>query len=396
MDDVSGDSIVGRFTAMHPGLTALRRELHAQPELGFREVRTAHRVATWLQALRLEVHTGLATTGVVGVMRGQLPDNGRRVGLRADMDAIPIGEETGLQYRSMVSGCMHGCGHDGHMAILLGTASYLAAHRDFAGTVVFIFQPGEEGHAGARRMIEDGLFDRFPVDAVFALHNWPSLPEGVVGLNRGPMMAAIDRFEIDIRGKGGHGAHPHQTIDPILVGSQVVQALHTIVSRSVNPVKSAVLSLQSFQSGSPDALSVIPEGASLAGMVKWFDPVVGATVEKRIREVSQGVASAHQATAVVDYQPLYPPTINTPDEAQLVMRVAQRVLGESRVETELPPSMGSEDFAFMLQARPGAYFRLGQGTQRPFLHSPIYDFNDATIPAGSAVLAEIAREYLGA
>jgi hippurate hydrolase len=385
---------LAEFALLHPDLTELRRDFHAHPELAYREHRTAARVAQCLQALGMEVHTGIGRTGVVGVLEGR-SSTGRGVALRSDMDAIAATEEADRPYRSTTPDCMHGCGHDGHMAVLLGAARYLASTRRFDGRVVFIFQPAEEGHAGARAMLDDGLFERFPVDAVFALHNWPSLPEGSVGLNRGPMMAAIDRFEIAVTGKGGHGAHPQEAIDPILVGSHIVQALHTIVSRSVDPLQSAVVSLQSFQAGRPEALSVIPGTAHLAGMVKWFDPNVQALVRKRMEAVVEHAAAVFGAQARLSYEPLYPPTVNTPAEAELVERVAARVLGPGCVIRDLPPSMGSEDFAFMLQRRPGAYFRLGQGMGNGvFLHHPEYDFNDRTIPAGAAMFAGIVEEYL--
>jgi amidohydrolase len=311
------------------------------------------------------------------------------------MDAIPIQELGRSPWRSCTPGKMHGCGHDGHCAILLGAAKYLARTRNFNGTVYLYFQPGEEGYAGAREMIRDGLFDRFPADRVFGLHNWPSLPAGTIAFNSGPMMAAIDRFSIRIDGKGGHGAHPHQTIDPILIGSQIVAATHTIVSRNINPVQSAVISFQSFQAGAPDALSVIPHTAQLDGMVKWFDKNAQAVLRSRLIATAEGIASAMGAAATVTYSELYPPTVNTPQEAELLARAASRIVGREHVITDLEPSMGSEDFAFMLLERPGAYFRLGQGMgDARFLHHPEYDFNDATIPVGSAVFCALVQEAL--
>jgi hippurate hydrolase len=379
----------------HDELTALRREIHADPEIGFEEIRTGNRIASYLAALGLPVFRGVGRTGLVSVIEGKRTDSGRTIGLRADMDAIPIQELGKSSWRSCAPGKMHGCGHDGHCAILLGAARYLAQTRNFNGTVYLYFQPGEEGHAGAREMIRDGLFERFPADRVFALHNWPSLPAGTVAFNSGPMMAAIDRFSIQIDGKGGHGAHPHQTIDPIMIGSQIVAAVHTIVSRNINPVQSAVISFQSFQSGAPNALSIIPHTARLDGMVKWFDKNAQAVLRKRLVATAEGIAQAMGATATVNYSELYPPTLNTPAEAELLARAASRVVGRERVIVDLEPSMGSEDFSFMLLERPGAYFRLGQGMgDDRFLHHPEYDFNDATIPVGSAVFCALVEEAL--
>jgi hippurate hydrolase len=376
-------------------LITLRRDLHAHPELGYEETRTAAVVANRLRALGLEVYTGLGRTGVVGVLRGKRNDSGRAVGLRADMDALPIVEENTFAHRSRHDGKMHGCGHDGHTTMLLGAARYLAETKSFNGTVVFIFQPGEEGHAGARAMIEDGLFRRFPVDAVFALHNWPSLPAGTIGLNRGPMMAGIDRFKLTVEGIGGHGAHPHQAIDPIVATAQMITSLQTIVSRNVSPLDSAVLSFHFLQAGAPTALSVIPPEVKLAGMVKWYRAAVQETLRERLREVAASTAAAFRAKADLDYEALYPPTINAPEEADTVMRVGEKLFGAKQVMRTMEPSMGSEDFAFMLQQKPGAYFRLGQGGEAGcFLHNPKYDFNDDVIPVGIAMFAGIVEDRL--
>jgi amidohydrolase len=387
--------IVEAVRAYHDELRALRRAIHADPEIGFEEIRTGDRIAAYLLALGVPVTRNVGKTGLVAVIEGQRVDSGASIGLRADMDAIPIHELGTPAWRSCTPGKMHGCGHDGHCAVLLGAAKYLASTRRFNGTVYLFFQPGEEGHAGAREMVRDGLFERFPAQQVFALHNWPSLPAGTIAFNSGPMMAAIDRFSIQVQGKGGHGAHPHQTIDPIVVGAQIVSAMQTIVSRSINPVDQAVVSFQSFQAGAPEALSVIPPSAQLHGMVKWFKPEVQSVLRRRIVETAQGVAASMGATAVVHYDELYPPTINAPAQAELLRRVACRVVGEDRVIADLEPSMGSEDFAFMLLERPGAYFRLGQGmADGRFLHHPEYDFNDETIPTGSAVFAALVEEAL--
>lgn len=381
------------ITKFHDEMIALRRDLHANPEMGFKETRTSSIVAGALLALGIEVHKNVGGTGVVGVLTGQLSDSGLSMGLRADMDALPICEVSGLSYASKHQGLMHACGHDGHTTILLAAAKYLAQTKDFNGQVVFIFQPAEEGLGGAQAMIDDGLFERFPCDAVYALHNWPALPAGSIGINRGPMMAASDRFEILVQGKGGHGAHPYQTIDPILVGAHLVTALQSIVSRTVNPHDSAVISVGSLIAGNPNAMSVIPDQARLVGTVRTFKASVQNMIEQRMQVMVQNVASAFGATAELKYQKLYAPTINHPDHAQRVVNIATELVGVENVVSDLTPSMGSEDFSFMLQHRPGAYFRLGQGgaEQGRLLHNPHYDFNDAVIPLGAAVFARLVE-----
>lgn len=381
------------ISKFHDEMIALRRDLHANPEMGFKETRTSSIVAGALVALGIEVHKNVGGTGVVGVLTGQLSDSGLSVGLRADMDALPICEASGLSYASKHQGLMHACGHDGHTTILLAAAKYLAQTKDFNGQVVFIFQPAEEGLGGAQVMIDDGLFERFPCDAVYALHNWPALPAGSIGINRGPMMAASDRFEILVQGKGGHGAHPYQTIDPILVGAHLVTALQSIVSRTVNPHDSAVISVGSLIAGNPNAMSVIPDQARLVGTVRTFKASVQNMIEQRMQVMVQNVASAFGATAELKYQKLYAPTINHPDHAQRVVNIATELVGVENVVSDLTPSMGSEDFSFMLQHRPGAYFRLGQGgaEQGRLLHNPHYDFNDAVIPLGAAVFARLVE-----
>ncbi len=379
----------------HADLTAIRHDLHRHPELGYEETRTAALVADELRRCGVdEIHTGIGRTGVVGVIHGRHDGDGS-IGLRADMDAIPIDEKNDFGHRSTLAGKMHGCGHDGHTTMLLGAARYLAETRNFTGRVHVIFQPGEEGHAGARAMIQDGLFERFPVSSVFALHNWPSLPAGTIGINPGPMMAGIDVFRLRVAGVGGHGAHPHQTVDPIIASAHVLTALQTIVSRNVNPLQSAVISFHHLQAGSPTALSVIPDAVETAGIVKWYAATVQELVERRLGEVAGQAAAALGARAEVTYDKLYPPTINDPAEAARVVRLATGLFGADRVVADMEPSMGSEDFAFMLQAKPGAYFRLGTGARAgAFLHSPHYDFNDAVIPVGAALFAAIAEDAL--
>ena len=380
----------------HKELMAVRRDLHANPELGFEEVRTSGIVAGALTALGVEVHRGIGKTGVVGVIKGQRNDSGKMIGLRADMDALPMSEDSTADYCSTVPGMMHACGHDGHTTILLGTAKYLMQNRNFNGTAILIFQPAEEGLGGAQAMIEDGLFERFPCDAIYALHNWPGLPAGVVGINPGPMMAASDKFEITIQGRGGHGAHPYQTIDPIVVAANMVTALQTIVSRNVHPLEAAVLSFGHIHAGSASAASVIPGQAKLVGTVRTFSDEVQKVVEGRMRTLIASIAEGYGAKAEFKYLRNYPATINTSACAHFVADVATELFGAERVVRDLTPSMGSEDFSFMLKKVPGAYFRLGQGGAEDgrFLHNPKFDFNDDVIPVGSATFAALVERSM--
>ena len=380
----------------HKELTSLRRDLHANPEMGFKELRTASIVAGALQALGIEVHRGVGQTGVVGIIEGKKIDSGRMVGLRADMDALPILEENEIEHRSTQPGLMHACGHDGHTAMLLGAARYLAQTRNFNGKVALIFQPAEEGLGGAKAMIDDGLFDKFPCDEIYAMHNWPALPAGVIGINPGPMMAASDRFEIKIHGRGGHGAHPYQTIDPIIVAAQLITALQTIVSRNVHPIESAVVSFGHINAGNAAAPSVIPSHATLIGTVRTFSDDVQKIVEARMRTLVSTIAEAFGAKAELNYTRQYPATINSLKEANFLAEVATDLFGSERVVRNLIPSMGSEDFSFMLQKKPGAYFRLGQGgaEQGKLLHNPKFDFNDDIIPAGSSMFAALAERSM--
>jgi amidohydrolase len=375
---------------------ALRRDLHAHPELGFDEVYTSARVAEALKTCGVdEVHTGIGKTGVVGVIQGRSTASGRMVGLRADMDALVMVEHNEFPWRSCRSGLMHGCGHDGHTAMLVGAARYLAETRNFDGTAVLVFQPGEEGFAGAKHMIEDGLFDRFPVEAIYAMHNWPALKPGTIGINPGAMMAAADRVTIEIAGKGGHGAHPHLAVDPVVVAAHIITAVQSIVSRNVRPIDEAVISICAVQAGDPHAMSVIPGNATLVGTVRTFNPEVQALVEKRLCELCSAVALGLGATATVKYERIYPATINTADEANFAADVAESLVGAQHVVRDLEPSMGAEDFSFMLQTKPGAYLRIGQGGEgNSFLHNSRYDFNDDILPLGSALHASLVEQAL--
>jgi amidohydrolase len=374
-------------------LTALRRDLHAHPELGFEEHRTAEVVARELTALGIEHHNGIGRTGIVGVIHGQSHDSGRAVGLRADMDALPMHEENNFDYVSRFKGRMHACGHDGHTTMLLGAARYLSRTRHFDGTVYLIFQPGEEGFGGGKAMIDDGLFERFPADEIYALHNWPGLPPGKIAVRPGPMMAAADRIEIHIEGRGGHGAHPQLAVDPVLVAGHIITATQSIVARNVNPIDTAVVSLCAMHAGNLAAMSVIPREARLVGTVRTFRAATQQMIEKRLNELVQSIAAAFGAAATLKYERVYPATINSEREAWFAADVAQSLVGSDNVVRDLAPSMGSEDFSFMLQQRPGAYARLGQGGAEGgcFLHNTRYDFNDQVIPLGSGYLAALAE-----
>ncbi len=400
--DLSGPRIrahgraFAHIAAYHPELTALRRDLHAHPELGFEEHYTAQRVVESLKVCGVdEIHTGVGKTGVVAVIHGRQRSSGRMIGLRADMDALPITESNDFAWRSTKSGMMHGCGHDGHTTMLVGAARYLAETRQFDGTAVLIFQPGEEGFAGAKAMIEDGLFDRFPVQAVYGMHNWPQMRPGTVGVNPGPMMAAADRITIEITGKGGHGAHPYLTVDPVLVSAHIITAVQSIVSRNVRAIDSAVISLCAMHAGDMGAFSVVPGKATLVGTVRTFKPEIQDLVERRLHEVCSGVALGLGASAHVNYERIYPATINSSAEAHFAADVAQRLVGHDHVDRNMDPSMGAEDFSFMLQVKPGAYLRLGQGGEGScMLHNSRYDFNDDVLPLGAALHAGLVESSM--
>ncbi|TWB50606.1 M20 aminoacylase family protein [Nitrospirillum viridazoti] len=373
-------------------LTAFRRDLHAHPELGFAEHRTAARIAGALTDLGLEVHTGIGGTGVVGVLKAGASD--RCVGLRADMDALPIHEQTGLPYQSRHTGAFHGCGHDGHVAMLLGAARHLARTRRFDGTVHFIFQPAEEGLGGARAMVQEGLFERFPCQRVFALHNWPDLPAGTIATRPGPIMAAADKFEIRVEGRGGHAALPHQTPDAILAASDLVGQLNTIVARRISPTASAVLSVTQINGG--HAHNVLPAEVRVTGTVRSFDAAVQDRIEESLRQVAEGVAIASGTRLTVTYDRYYPATINDPEAAAEALAAAGTVCADARTAPE--PAFTSEDFAFMLQACKGAYLWLGQGdggASAP-LHHPHYDFNDAILATGVRLHVSLAERLLAA
>jgi hippurate hydrolase len=363
-------------------ITDWRRHLHARPELGFKEELTSAFVADRLRDFGLEVTTGWAKTGVVGVLNGR-QGTGRVIALRADMDALPMDEHNDFAHASTHRGCMHACGHDGHTAMLLGAARDLAADPDFAGTVVFIFQPAEEGLGGAKVMIDEGVLDRFGVEEVYGLHNWPQLPAGAIGVRSGPVMASCDFFRIRLKGKGGHAAMPHLNNDPVVAAAQLVTALQTLVSRNVAPHEAAVVSVTQIHAGSAD--NVIPPDAELRGTARAFSPETRDLIERRIGEIAAGIGAGLGMTVDYLYKRSFPPTVNSAAETEYAARAAESVVGPDKVRRFEPPSMTAEDFAFMLEARPGCYIWLGQGTpDGQMLHHPRYDFNDAVIPVGVA------------
>ena len=375
-----------------PGLTALRHEIHRHPELAFEEQRTANHVAEWLTRAGIEVHRGLAGTGVVGVLKaGTSP---RSIGLRADMDALPIQEQNPYPHRSVHDGKMHACGHDGHTAMLLGAAEYPAKTRRFDGTVYFIFQPAEETIGGARVMIEEGMLQRFPMEAVYGMHNWPGLPAGQFAIHAGPVMACADQFDIVVRGHGAHAAMPQQGRDPLVAGAALVQALQSIVSRNTDPLDSVVLSITRFHAG--DAYNVIPDEARIGGTVRAFRPEVEDVVESAMERVCGGIGAAHGVQVSLDYRRGYPPTVNTPVEAKRCAQVAAQLVGVEQVRTDLNPSMGAEDFAYFLRERPGCYIWIGNGLGEGgcMLHNPHYDFNDGILSLGASYWVRLAETQL--
>lgn len=377
------------FLAALPELTAWRRDIHAHPETAFQEVRTSDLVASRLRSWGLEVHRGLAKTGVVGTLRAGAGT--RAIGLRADMDALNMQELNDFAHRSVVDGKMHACGHDGHTTMLLAAARHLARHRSFDGIVHFIFQPAEEGLGGARAMIADGLFKRFPCDEVYALHNFPGSPLGQISMRTGPAMAGSDFFDIHITGKGAHGAMPEYSNDPVMIGAALAQSLQTIVSRNAPALKSAVVSITKFNAGS--AYNVIPETAHLAGTIRIFDDEIRVLVSKRMREICAGFAAAYGAKIDVDIRDIFSVMRNAEEQTAAMAEAATELFGAGNVVTDAEPKMGSEDFADMAMAAPGSYVWLGMGPG-PSVHNPGYVFNDEILPIGASLLARIAEKRL--
>ncbi|MCW3474971.1 M20 aminoacylase family protein [Limobrevibacterium gyesilva] len=390
--------IINRIADFHAEMTEWRHDLHRHPELALQEVRTSGVVQEKLREFGVdEIITGMARTGVVGVIRGRGPHSGaggKAIGLRADMDALPIHEETGAAHASQTPGVMHACGHDGHTTMLLGAAKYLAETRNFDGTVYVIFQPAEENLAGGEIMVKEGLFERCPMDMVFGMHNWPAAPAGSFLWRNGPTMAAVANIEITITGKGAHGAHPHRGIDPIVVAAQIVSALQTIVARSIEPVESGVVTIGHISGG--HIYNVIPETVHMKGTARWFTPEVGDRLEAGVRKLATGIAESFSAQAEVMFDRAYPPTVNDPDATALTVRAAQAVAGDARVAPMAKPTMGGEDFAFMLNAKQGSYIMLGagRGPDDAMPHHPKYDFNDEVLPVGASYWATLAEQLL--
>ena len=382
--------VLNTLADRHERMTGWRRELHANPELGFEEKWTSDFIAAKLESFGIEVHRGLAGTGVVGVIKGQ-GDGKRMIGLRADIDALPITEENGFDHVSTREGCMHACGHDGHTAMLLGAAEYLAETRNFNGVVVVIFQPAEEGGGGGEVMIKEGLFDRYPVETVWGMHNWPGLPVGRMVVQRGSSMAAADVFSITLKGDSGHAAMPHRTIDPIVAGSAIVQSLQSIVSRRVDPLDPAVVSVTQFHSGS--AHNIVPGEAVLTGTARYVARETRESVRGHIDRMAESIAAAHGCGIEIEWEAGYPPTINHAEEAERAAGAAQSVLGEDSVVFDAPPSMGAEDFSYMLEKKPGAYVWIGAG-EGAMLHNSRYDFNDELLPMGASYWVELAESEL--
>jgi amidohydrolase len=387
--------VINRIADFQDELTEWRRDLHAHPELALQEIRTSGIVQEKLKSFGVdEIHVGMAKTGVIGVIRGRGGNGTRAIGLRADMDALPILEETGLPYASRNPGVMHACGHDGHTTMLLGAARYLAETRNFDGTVYVIFQPAEENFGGGDMMVKQGLFERFPMEQVYGLHNWPGAPSGTFLWRDGPIMAAVGFFDITITGRGAHGAQPHQGIDPVVIASQIVSAFQSIVARNVEPSESGVVTVGSIQGG--EAHNVIPETVVMKGTARWFVPEVGRILESGIRRLATGIAEGFGATAAVNFQTVAPATVNDPEAMALARRAAETVAGEARVRHMEKPTTGGEDFAFMLNAKQGAYIMLGarRTPDDAMVHHPRYDFNDEILTVGASYWAALAEQLL--
>jgi len=388
-------AVYNRIADFQDEMVAWRHDIHAHPETAFEEVRTGDVVAGKLQEFGIEIHRGLAKTGVVGVLKNGTSN--KKIALRADMDALDLTELNEFDHKSKIDGKMHACGHDGHTVMLLGAAKYLAETKNFDGTIYFIFQPAEENEAGAKVMIDDGLFDQFPAEAVYGLHNIPGIPVGKIAAEPGPMMASADFFFIDITGVGAHGAYPHNGVDPILVASEIVMGLQRIVSRSTDPMQQSVLSVTQFNSGF--TTNVIPETAHISGTTRAFLPAVQDMIEREMERVVSGVCAAHGATFEFKYDRRYPPTINSEAETLIARKAAADILGEEGLMKNPTPAMGAEDFAWMLMKKPGCYIWLGNGVDSVggcAVHNPNYDFNDEILPMGASYWAKLAENELSA
>jgi len=385
---------IDRIAEFAAELADWRHDLHMHPETAFEEHRTSETVARRLASFGMQVHRGLGKTGVVGTLK--MGSGTRAIGLRADMDALHIHEQNSFGYKSRNEGKMHACGHDGHTTMLLGAAKHLAQSKSFDGTVHFIFQPAEENEGGGRAMVQDGLFEKFPCESVFGMHNWPGMPAGQFGLRAGPMMASFDIFEITLQGRGAHAALPHTGVDPILAGSHLVQALQSIVSRNVNPIDSGVVSVTQFHGG--HTWNVIPDDVVLRGTTRAFRPETQDMIERRLKEIAASVAHTFGANAEVRYERRYPPTVNAERETGICAEVLKKMVGPDNVRVGIDPAMASEDFAFMLQAKPGCYVFIGNGPGEGgcVLHNPHYDFNDAILPLGASYWVRLVEHLLPA
>ncbi|MCG8695703.1 MAG: M20 family metallopeptidase [Minwuiales bacterium] len=387
--------IVNRISAFHQEMTDWRHDLHRHPETAFEEFRTSDFVAEKLEQFGIEVHRGLAKTGVVGTLKAGAGN--RAIGLRADMDALHITELNDFDHRSVNDGKMHACGHDGHTTMLLGAAKYLSESPDFDGTVHFIFQPAEENEAGGRVMVQDGLFELFPVEAVFGMHNMPGIETGKIAARVGPQMASADFFHLKVKGVGGHGAMPHLAADPVVVAAEIVGAWQSIVSRRADPIESAVISVTMIHGG--DTTNVIPEQVELQGTARAFRPEMQVLIEESMRRIAEGICGAHGLVGEFIYERRYPPTINTGDETKVAMAAAANVVGQDNVDPNVTPVMGSEDFGWMLMEKPGCYVFVGNGTGETggcMVHNPNYDFNDEILPVGASYWVELVRTVLPA
>ena len=387
--------ILNSINQMLNEMKSWRQDLHKIPEIGLEEYETSKYIKNKLKEFNINFKEGYSNTGLVAWVKGNKGNSNKSIGLRADFDALPMPEKNNFEYKSSKDGMMHACGHDGHTSMLLGAAKYISENNDFDGTVYFIFQPGEEGFAGGKKMIEDGLFDDFSIDEVYALHNWPDLPLGSFGVNSGPMMAAVDEFDIIVKGKGGHAAFPQLVIDPIIVASQIVTAIQTIISRSTDPVDKALISITKIHGGT--AYNVIDDEVKLSGTIRTFKPETRTFIEKRIEEIANGVAKAHGAGANIEFDLInkYPPTINSKKESEFAAKIAKKMVGEENVNTNIDPSMGGEDFSYLLNKKPGSYLYIGQADEnhKAHLHTTKYDFNDNLLPIGVNYWVTLVKEY---
>ena len=387
--------ILNSISQMQDEMQVWRQDLHRIPEIGLEEHNTSAYIKEKLKGWNIEFKDGYSKTGIVAWVKGSKDTSGKSIGLRADFDALPITEKNIFDYKSKNKGFMHACGHDGHTTMLLGAAKYLSENNNFDGIVYFIFQPGEEGFGGGKIMIEDGMFEDFKIDEVYALHNWPELPIGSFGVNSGAMMAAVDEFDITIKGKGGHAAMPQLVIDPIIIASQIVIAIQTIISRSINPVDKALISITKIHGGS--AYNVIDDEVKLSGTIRTFKTQTRSFLEKKIREISEGIAKANGAGVNIEFDLInkYPPTINSKKESEFATNIAKKMVGTENVITNIEPSMGGEDFSYLLNSKPGSYLYIGQADEnhKAHLHTTNYDFNDNLLPIGVNFWVELAKSF---